>query len=193
MHGVFWPTISECSGSYTIYWPLFIALVLTSGVYARSMWPLLKRDGLAVQYISTLVLWNTLVSYNPLRLQKNSVVQLLSLVRGSLRTALLRYRGINQIVDYTQAVYPACLLLHILELVVTPPPRYPDLFPVLNVLISTPVFVMVWLWSIKCGIEIGWVLGGLPGSSSKDKTHNDPTIKINQDRSREGRADGRIG
>ena len=42
-----------------------------------------------------------------------------------------------------------------------PPSRYPDLFPVLNVLISTPVFVLIWLWSIKCGIEIQWALGGL--------------------------------
>lgn len=52
---------------------------------------------------------------------------------------------------------------------------------------------MVWLWSIKCGIEIGWALGGLPGSSSssKDKAHNCPTIAIDQDRNREGLADGR--
>lgn len=33
----------------------------------------------------------------------------------------------------------------------------------LNVLISTPVFVVAWLWSIKCGIEVGWALGGLGG------------------------------
>lgn len=34
-------------------------------------------------------------------------------------------------------------------------------------------------------------MGGLPGSSSsKDKNHNGPTIKIDRDRSREGRADG---
>jgi alpha-1,3-glucosyltransferase len=45
-----------------------------------SMWPLLKRDGLVVQYIVTLVLWNRLVGYNPLRLQKKYFVQLFSIV-----------------------------------------------------------------------------------------------------------------
>jgi len=43
----------------------------------------------------------------------------------------------------------------------SPPGRYPDLYPVLNVLISTPVFVLAWLWSIKCGVEVGWALGGI--------------------------------
>jgi hypothetical protein len=38
--------------------------------------------------------------------------------------------------------------------------RYPDLFPVLNVL-STPVFVFTWLWSIKSIIEARWTAGGL--------------------------------
>ena len=28
-------------------------------------------------------------------------------------------------------------------------------------LVSTPVFVLVWLWSIKRGIEVSWTLGGL--------------------------------
>ena len=42
-----------------------------------------------------------------------------------------------------------------------PPSRYPDIYPVLNVLVSTPVFVLVWLWSIKSGVEKQWALGGL--------------------------------
>ena len=61
-------------------------------------------------------------------------------------------------------------------MVITPPSRYPDLFAVLNVLISTPVFVLTWLWSIKCGVEVGWALSG-PGSvaysSPKTKTLED--------------------
>lgn len=35
----------------------------------------------------------------------------------------------------------------------------------LNVLISTPVFVLAWLWSIKCGVEVGWALGPVSRSS----------------------------
>ncbi|KAF9463046.1 glucosyltransferase [Collybia nuda] len=118
------------------------ALVNNTAVF--SMWPLLKRDGLGVQYIATLLLWNRLIGYNPFRNPEKSFVQLLSL-----------------------AVYSAGIVLHILEFVIAPPSRYPDMYPVLNVLVSTPVFVLTWLWSIKCGIEVAWALGGLgPGSGS---------------------------
>ncbi|KAJ6585003.1 glucosyltransferase [Mycena capillaripes] len=107
-------------------------------VVCLAMWPLLKRDGLGVQYIALTILWNRLLGYNPLRLPSQSFIQLLSL-----------------------AVYAAALSLHLLEFLIPPPARYPDLFSVLNVLISTPVFVLVWLWSIKCGLEMSWALGGL--------------------------------
>lgn len=62
--------------------------------------------------------------------------------------------------------------LHVAEAMFKPPARYPDLFPVLNVLICAPTFVCVWLWSIKRGIEVGWALtptSPLAGSN-KDKT-----------------------
>lgn len=75
---------------------------------------------------------------------------------------------------FSQPVYIACIMLHVLELFVRPPTRFPDIFPVLNVLISTPVFVMIWLWSIKCGIEISWSLVGLSGSSHKPKPAQSP-------------------
>jgi alpha-1,3-glucosyltransferase len=65
-----------------------------------------------------------------------------------------------------QAVYSAFIAVHVLEMLLPPPARYPDLYPVLNVLISTPVFALTWLWSIKCGIEVTWALGGLPGTNA---------------------------
>ena len=34
----------------------------------------------------------------------------------------------------------------------------------MNVLVSTPVFGLVWLWSIKSGIEVGWAIAGLGGN-----------------------------
>jgi alpha-1,3-glucosyltransferase len=68
--------------------------------------------------------------------------------------------------DSFQAVYPACIALHVLELVFTPPAHLPDIFPVLNVLACTPVFVLTWLWSIKRGFEVQWALGGLSSQSS---------------------------
>ena len=45
-----------------------------------SMWPLLKRDGLALQYVMTLLLWNRLIGYNPFRLPDKSFIRWISLV-----------------------------------------------------------------------------------------------------------------
>ena len=39
--------------------------------------------------------------------------------------------------------------------------RYPDLFPVLNVLLCMPVFMLVWLWSLKKHVEITLASGVL--------------------------------
>jgi len=61
----------------------------------------------------------------------------------------------------SQVVYLGCALLHLLEFAYRPPARYPDLYPVLNVLVSTPVFLFTWLWSIKSIIEARWTAGGL--------------------------------
>ncbi|KAK7469253.1 Glucosyltransferase-like protein [Stygiomarasmius scandens] len=124
------------------------ALVTNAAVF--SMWPLLKRDGLGLQYFVLLVAWNRLIGYNPFKqptFSLKSFVQLLAI-----------------------SVHTAAILLHICELLFNAPARYPDLFPVLNVLISTPVFVCTWLWSIKCCIEASWALGGLAGSGSSSSS-----------------------
>jgi hypothetical protein len=48
----------------------------------------------------------------------------------------------------------AMLTLHIVELAVRPPKRYPDIFPVLNLLLSCSVFTIgyglcvLWLWTL---------------------------------------------
>lgn len=47
----------------------------------HSMWPLLKKDGLGAQYVAMLLLWCRLIGYNPLRVQFDSYVHLLSTVR----------------------------------------------------------------------------------------------------------------
>lgn len=62
-------------------------------------------------------------------------------------------------------MYASCITLHILELFIAPPRGLPDIYPVVNVLISTPIFGLTWLWSIKRGVEVSWAAGGL-GSSS---------------------------
>ncbi|KAJ3976924.1 glycosyltransferase family 57 protein [Lentinula raphanica] len=115
---------------------------LGSNVAVFSMWPLLQKDGLALPYFALLVLWNRVIGHNPIRLI-STVFSFNSLIHL-----------------FSAAVYTAIIFLHLLELLITPPARYPDLFSVLNVLVSTPVFVCLWLWSIKCCIQVGWALSG---------------------------------
>ena len=55
-------------------------------------------------------------------------------------------------------------LLHLPDLflaVLPPPARYPDLYVILNVLLSFGVFGMAWLWSLKKLLEAAWAVGGL--------------------------------
>lgn len=124
--------------------PTYALGAFVNNVALFSMWPLLKRDGLGLQYIAILMLWNRLIGYDPFSQRRKSLIHLFSL-----------------------GVYAAAIALHVLELVVTPPRRYPDLFPVLNVLVSTPVLVLAWLWSIKSGMEVAWTVGGVGPVSAK--------------------------
>ncbi|KAG6820725.1 hypothetical protein H0H93_012778 [Arthromyces matolae] len=52
--------------------------VLVNNVAVFSMWPLLKRDGLGIQYIATLLLWNRLVGNNPFRVPRKSFIEIVS-------------------------------------------------------------------------------------------------------------------
>lgn len=45
--------------------------------------------------------------------------------------------------------------IHVAELIIVPPERYPDIFAVLNVLLSAPFFGLTLLWSIKRSVEVG--------------------------------------
>jgi alpha-1,3-glucosyltransferase len=45
-----------------------------------SMWPLLKKDGLALQYIAVTLLWNCAIGYNPFGVNSGRIVRALSLV-----------------------------------------------------------------------------------------------------------------
>ncbi|KAH7100843.1 ALG6, ALG8 glycosyltransferase family-domain-containing protein [Auriculariales sp. MPI-PUGE-AT-0066] len=112
---------------------------LVNNVAVFSMWSLLKRDGLATQYIALTALWNWI---------RDPLTKYLSIV--------LCVRGI--------------LILHLLELVVAPPARYPDLFAVLNVLLSAPIFALAWLWSTARLVQVSWAVGVLGGSSSRTPT-----------------------
>ncbi|KAG6830718.1 hypothetical protein H0H87_007305 [Tephrocybe sp. NHM501043] len=120
----------------TILLPLLPITLLLSGSHVDSA---VYSWGVLVNNVAVF----RLVGYNPLRVPQKSFTQILS-----------------------TAVYCAALSLHVLELVISPPARYPDIYPVLNVLISTPVFVLAWLWSIKSGMEVTWALGGLGSATA---------------------------
>lgn len=55
-------------------------LVLFVANARYSMWPLLKRDGLGVQYVALVLLWNYVIGHNPLR---QSALKYLTSVRCS--------------------------------------------------------------------------------------------------------------
>ena len=57
------------------------------------------------------------------------------------------------------------------EILFNPPASLPDLYPVLNVLLSAGIFGLSWLWSIKRLVEISWAMG--PLGSSVQLTRND--------------------
>ncbi|KAI0304350.1 ALG6, ALG8 glycosyltransferase family-domain-containing protein [Multifurca ochricompacta] len=127
--------------------PTFKLGVLANNVGVFSMWPLLRKDGLAIQYIALTLLWNRLIGHAP----------------------FVAWRSASFLDMLTWIVYLGCTLLHLLEFVYRPPARYPDLFVVLNVLLSTPVFFFTWLWSIKSIIEARWTVGGLSVGKPKEK------------------------
>jgi len=135
------------------------------------MWPLLRKDGLATQYVALTILWNQLIGHGPcIVLSKATFLDMFTWVRPSYISLMHRISQIYLCLVPGQVVYLGCALLHLLEFAYRPPARYPDLFPVLNVLLSTPVFVFTWLWSIKSIIEAGWTAGGLSvGGELKEK------------------------
>lgn len=139
-------------------------------MFYDSMWPLLKRDGLAIPYIAMTLLWNRLIGYNPFSLKRNTRARYASFV-SILFLNLIRKLSPS----YYQAICSACLTLHLIELLIPPPQRLPDIYPVLNVLVSTPVFAFTWLWSVKRGVEVSWGLGGIGSSSSKSVVSDNDT------------------
>ena len=58
-----------------------------------SMWPLLKKDGLALQYVAVTLLWNRAIGYNPFRVNCGLFIRILSLASGlQLAPALTKRR-----------------------------------------------------------------------------------------------------
>lgn len=137
---------------------ILVALCLILATGFCSLWPLLKKDGLGLQYAVLAFLWNYVIGYNPVTLPSGTIKYL------SVVSFLWAMRG-NREIDQSccQVVYSGLASLHAGEHIFTPPARYPDLFPVLNVLLSGAVFGFAWLWGMKKQLEEGWAIAGLGG------------------------------
>lgn len=132
--------------------------VLTNNLAVFSMWPLLQRDGLALQYATLVLLWNWSIGYRPFD------------GLWSSRQTFVAW--------FATLAHVTMIALHVLELAfpllgnLTSPltARYPDLFAVLNVLLCTPCLALVWVWSTKRQLEVGFASGvdilSLQGSGS---------------------------
>lgn len=113
------------------------------------MYPLLKRDGLALPTLALTLFWNFALGSNPFAMP-TSLTKYLS---------LLAYAGASTVL--------------FLDTVTSSPAHLPDLYVVLNVLLSCAVFGLGWLWSLKRLVEEAWGLVGLGGSEGiKNGTHN---------------------
>ena len=106
------------------------------------MYPLLKRDGLALPTLALTLFWNFALGSNPL----------------SFHSSLTKYLSI--------LAYAGCATILFLDTITSPPAHLPDLFVVLNVLLSCAIFGLGWLWSLKRLVEEAWGLVGL-GSGNR--------------------------
>lgn len=88
-----------------------------------SMYPLLRRDGLVLQYLVTTGLWAYLTGF------------------WNLPTDVL-----GKLVQV--GAYAGMVALHVAELYIGPVARFPDLWVVGNVLLSFAVFAWAYVWTV---------------------------------------------
>lgn len=96
-----------------------------------SLYPLLKKDGLVLQYTVTLVLINWLISGFVLSKKENL------LWPNSLSIILKFIIGVS---------YVAVFAFHVVDAYVAPPSRYPDLWVIANTTISFGCFATFYMW-----------------------------------------------
>lgn len=105
-----------------------------------TMYPLLKRDGLATPYAVLTLLWTYLIGIPP------TSIDLYSYSPG-------KGRGQADGVYFSTTVlhstfYISMMVWHMLELFVPPPSNKPDLYPVINALLGAMGFGICYLWCL---------------------------------------------
>ncbi|KAI7876226.1 ALG6, ALG8 glycosyltransferase [Lichtheimia hyalospora FSU 10163] len=114
------------------------AVQLFMNVAMFSMFPLLKREGLMIPYFCITLLWNYMIG---------------------LSTSLNRH--LNTV------VYVTLIAWHFTEAYITPPERLPDLFAVLNAIISCGYFVLLWIFFLYRQFVNGEPVFGQPLEKKK--------------------------
>lgn len=112
-----------------------------------SLYPLLKRDGLALPSLALTLFWNYALGCNPFQ-YPSSVVKYITLASLVFASSLV-----------------------ILDTITTAPVHLPDLYVVLNVIGSCGVFGIGWLWSLTRLVEESWGLVGLGFSDHSTSTN----------------------
>ena len=112
-----------------------------------SLWPLLKKDGLALQYFIFLPLW-LFLSYESAPLTLTRIIHLVTRLAGTWA---------NEI------PLAGFVIGHVLEGIFSAPEKYPDIFVVWNLTVSCGCFWVYWGWLV-------WKLwGGSVGKYWKGK------------------------
>ncbi|KAI9629620.1 hypothetical protein KEM48_012683 [Puccinia striiformis f. sp. tritici PST-130] len=142
-----------------------ICLISNTSVF--SMWPLLKREKLAIQYFLSMISYNHLIGYNPLDLLERTN-------RGFPSFGII-------------LIYLAMVGIHISEQLIQAPNGLPDLYTVLNLALSFVVFMGSYFWSLLRIYEVVWSLVGFNGSHLNKTESEDKHKKIteNKDQSEE--------
>lgn len=85
------------------------------------------------------------------------------------------YQILTGVLCFLQMIYTLIGLVHMAELFVPPPTRFPDIYPVLNVGISAPVFGLAYLWTLKRLAQESWAASALRAGPTAVKPPSLPT------------------
>ena len=131
-----------------------------------SLFPLLQKDGQSLQYVLLLGLWNWFIGNLALPFHP------LDAAHALVKRDASFFRRLSTL------TYAAALALHAAEAILprlTPGlqakvwSRYPDIYPVLNVLLTTPCFAVVFAWALLRQVQVAFANGLELSFSAKSK------------------------
>ncbi|KGT63486.1 alpha-1,3-glucosyltransferase [Candida albicans L26] len=112
-----------------------IQFINTVGTF--SLYPLLKKDGLIMQYFVLNFLINWLIGFDLIIVNPNPQ-------KNSKSSSKLS--NINNLIIWI--IYFMMIIYHIIDFTIDPPLKYPDLWVILNTTISFVAFSYFWLWLV---------------------------------------------